>query len=218
MIAGEGRHVSHVLARLAGHGVTLVPWWPYGFERSPGTPGVVTVIHGAGEATRTAAVDVTDARTVEHVVEVLPGPGEKVWRIETSQYSVIWPDAFVIESPPTGDSTPFYLWGPDESLIYPQGPLARDRIPPLVELAGPGQTMVSQQRDPGLESVHLAYRHEGESWRQSHHLVPFGGGRALVITALAAHADLTWQAAQAVARSVTARPPGASATAGPPRL
>ncbi|MFD0473709.1 hypothetical protein ACFQ0B_39710 [Nonomuraea thailandensis] len=98
--------MSHVLARLSGHGVTLVPWWPYGFERSADAPGVVTVIQGAGEATRTAAVDVTDARTVEHVVEVLPGPGEKVWRIETLHYSVIWPDDFAIESSPTGDSTP----------------------------------------------------------------------------------------------------------------
>lgn len=199
--------MGHVLARLAGHGVTLVPWWPYGFERSPDTPDVVTVIQGAGESTRTATVDVTDARTVEQVVDVLPGPEERVWRIETSQYSVIWPDAFAIESAPTGDSTPFYLWGPDECLIYPQGPLDRGRIPPLVELAGPGQTMLSEQHDPELSSVDLAYRHEGESWRQSHHLVPFGAGRALVITAQApaAHAGLIWASAQAVARSVTAR-------------
>jgi hypothetical protein len=27
--------VAHVLARLAGHGLVLTPYWPYSFERQP---------------------------------------------------------------------------------------------------------------------------------------------------------------------------------------
>lgn len=209
--------MGHVFARLTGFGLTLVPIWPYNFKRSPHTPDSVTVTHWAGETAQTAtvtgtgdvpAVVVTGVETADQVVDVLHGPDERVWRIETSPYSVKWPEGFEIESPPEGDDSPFHLWGPDRSLIYPQGPLNRDRIPPLTELAGPGQTILAQQRLPAFDAVDLAYQHEGADWRQSHHLVPFSDDRVLIITAQAPadHAHLTRQAAEIVARSVTARP------------
>jgi hypothetical protein len=210
--------MGHVFARLTGFGLTLVPIWPYNFKRSPHTPDSVTVSHWAGESAQIAtvtgtgdapAVVLTDVETVGQVVDVLQGPNERVWRIETSPYSVKWPEGFEIDSPPAGDSSsPFHLWGPDNSLIYLQGPLNRDRIPPLTELAGPGQTILAQQRDSAFDAVDLAYQHDGADWRQSHHLVPFTDDRVLIITAQtpATHANLTRQAAEIVARSVTARP------------
>ncbi|GAA2074191.1 hypothetical protein [Actinomadura alba] len=210
--------MGHIFARLTGFGLTLVPIWPYNFRRSPRTPDSVAVTHWAGEAAQTVtvtgagegpAVVLTGVERVDQVVDVLEGPDERVWRIETSPYSVKWPEGFEIDSPPAGDnSSPFLLWGPDRSLIYPQGPWNRDRIPPLTELAGPGQTILSQERGPDFDTVDLAYRHEGGDWRQSHHLVPFGDDRVLVITAQApaTHAELTRQAAETVARSVRVRP------------
>jgi hypothetical protein len=210
--------VGHVFARLTGFGLTLVPIWPYDFKRAAHAPDAVTVTHWAGETAQTAtvtataeapAITLTGVDAVEQVVDVFEGPDERVWRIETSPYSVEWPEGFEIGSPPEGDnSSPFHLWGPDRSLIYPQGPLNRDRIPALTELAGPGQTILDQQSGSCFDTVDLAYRHEGVDWRQSHHLVPFGESRVLIVTAQspATHARLTRQAAEAVARSVTAPP------------
>lgn len=210
--------MGHVFARLTGFGLTLVPIWPYNFRRSPHTPGTVSVTRWVGETAQTAtvtgggdspAIALTGVEAVDQVVDVLEGPDERVWRIETSPYSVEWPEGFEIDSPPAGDnSSPFHLWGPNGSLIYPQGPLKRERIPSLTELAGPGQTIIARQNGPGFDAVDLAYEHEGADWRQSHHLVPFGADRVLIITAQspAAHAALTRQAAEIVARSVTAPP------------
>lgn len=210
--------VGHVFARLTGFGLTLVPLWPYSFGRSAHVPDTVIVTHWAGETAQTAtvtataqgpAVALTGAEAVEQVVDVLVGPDRRVWRIETSPYSVEWPEGFEIGSPPAGDeSSPFHLWGPDGSLIYPQGPLNRDRIPPLTELAAPGQTILGRRSAPGVEVVDLVYRHEGSDWCQSHHLVHLGDERVLVITAQspATHAELTRQAAQTVTQSVAPGP------------
>jgi hypothetical protein len=87
------------------------------------------------------------------------------------------------------------------------------QIPPLTELAGTGQTILDQQSSPWFDAIDLAYQHEGADWRQSHHLVPIGDDRVLIITAQspAAHARRTRQAAETVARSMAARPPTADA-------
>ena len=112
--------MGHVYARLTGFGMTLIPIWPYPFDR------------------------------VEHR---------------------------------PGSSSPFLLVGPAGSAIYLQGPYARDRIPPLAQLVGPGQTLVDQQSEAAFDVVELAYEHAGGAWRQSHHLVNLDGEHRLVITA-----------------------------------
>ncbi|GGT80208.1 MULTISPECIES: hypothetical protein [Streptomyces] len=209
--------MGHVLARLAGFGMTLTPRRPYSFERASDTPPAVRVTTGEGETARIACVtavtgpprvELTNARDVDDVVDVQPGPAEPHWRIETSAYALAWPAGFTVESPPADDFSPFLLWGPDDALLHVQGPVDRERIPPPPQLAGPGQRLVDHRADPAFEAVELAYRHEGDEWRQWHHLVALDEKQALVVTSQcpARHAELVRSAAETVARSLTTSP------------
>jgi hypothetical protein len=203
--------VGHVFVRLSGFGVSLVPIWPYSFQRVEGEPGAVTASYFGEEASPTATLSAVrntvvlkNAESLEQVVDVLDGPQEAAWRIETTSFSMMWPEGFEISSQPAGDPTPFYLHGRDGALIYTQGPLAPERVP--ADFAAPGQRIIHKESGPGFEAIELVYRHEGADWFQSHHLVPLGG-RVLIITAqsLAANAEPTLRAAETVARSVTVR-------------
>lgn len=209
--------MGHVFARLTGFGMTLIPIWPYTFERPEQAPGTVSVTRWEGHTAHTVvitgpaeapAIRLTNAQSADEVVEVLAGPAEHVWRIETSPFSVEWPEGFAIDSPPAGDdSTPFLLFGPDGSVIYLQGPRGHDRIPPLTQLIAPGQTLVDHRSEPAFEVVELAYQHDGTAWRQIHHLVALTDTHGLVITAQspATHTTQVRQAAELMARSATAR-------------
>jgi hypothetical protein len=210
--------MSHVFISSTGFGVTLVPIWPYGFARSPHAPDAVAVSHWADDELQMATlvlppdgsgpeVTLIGAESVGQVVEVRDGPADRVWRIETSLYSVEWPAGFEIAAPPANTGAPFDLTGPDEAMIFPQGPLGQEMIPAPAAMAGPGQTIVEQRREPEFDAVHLDYEHEGGSWRQSHYIVPCGADQMLVITAQspAVHAALTREAAESAARSVRVR-------------
>lgn len=209
--------MSHVFISLSGFGVTLVPIWPYGFARSPYAPDAVAVSHWADDELRMAtlvlppdgsAPDVTliGAESVDEVVEVKDGPAERVWRIETSLYSVEWPAGFEISAPPANTGAPFDLTGPDEAMIFAQGPLDQEMIPAPAAMAGPGQTIVEQRSEPEFDAIDLDYEHEGGPWRQSHYIVACDAERKLVITAQspAVHAATTRAAAESAARSVRA--------------
>jgi hypothetical protein len=206
------RTMGHVYARLTGFGMTLIPVWPYTFDRVEHRPGSVRVTRWEGDTAHTAVVagpadiELTNAGSPGEVVEVLAGPAEAGWRIETSPFSVDWPAGFSIDSPPADDSSsPFLLFGPAGSAIYLQGPYGRDRIPPPAQLVGPGQTLVDQQSEAAFDVVELAYEHDGDGWRQSHHLVDLDDEHRLVITAQtpATHGGQVRAAAELMARSVT---------------
>ncbi|MCF2527838.1 hypothetical protein [Yinghuangia soli] len=209
--------MGHVFARLTGFGMTLIPVWPYTFERTVDAPGTVSVTRWEGQAARTAivagsaekpSVQLANTQTADEVVEVLAGPAEQVWRIETTPFSVEWPEGFAIDSPPAGDnSTPFMLFGPAGSTIYLQGPLSRDQIPSPARLAAPGQALVDHRTEGAFEAVELAYQHDGAAWQQSHHLVALTESHVLVITAQspATHAAQVRAAADLMARSVVVR-------------
>jgi hypothetical protein len=210
--------VGHVLARLTGFGLTLIPISPYTFQRSNYTPGTVNVTRWKGPTAHTATVtgpadapsiNLTGAQTVDEVVDILSGPTEPLWRIETSPYLVEWPEGFTIDSPPANDATsPFYLRGPEDALIYIQGPYPSDRIPPLNDTAAPGQQVTDHQHGPDFEVVELTYQHEGADWHQSHHLVPLNDALAVIVTTQspATQAPQTRLAAKSMARSVITRP------------
>jgi hypothetical protein len=188
--------MSHVFVRLSGNGLRLVPYWPYRFSRD-------------GQAVKVAcwaAPDVkevtVDGASVEGIVDVGKGP-EGDWRIETTAFSCAWPQDFTIEAPTDpGDTIRFYLFGPGEELIYPQGPTSTSRKP--AEWAAPGQRFTSVSDVNGIQVVALSYRHNGVPWRQSHWLIPWANGRTLVITAQSptAQADRTKAAARMVATSI----------------
>ncbi len=210
--------MGHVLARLTGFGLVLIPIWPYTFQRSSRTPGTVTVTRWEGQTAHTATVtgpadapsiNLTGAQAVDEVVDILPGPTEPLWRIETSLYLVEWPEGFTIDSPPANDATsPFYLRGPEDALIYIQGPYPPDQIPPLNETAAPGQQVIDHQHGPDFEVVELTYQHEGVDWHQTHHLVPLNDTLAVIVTTQspATQAPQTRLAATSMGRSVITRP------------
>lgn len=205
--------MGHVFARLTGFGMTLTPIWPYTFTRVEHRPGTVSVTRWEGDTAHTAVItgpsdiELTNAASPDEVVEVAAGPVEPGWRIETSPFSLDWPDGFTIESAPADDnSSPFLLFGPAGSVIYLQGPYALDRIPPLAQLAGPGQTLVDQRTEAAFDVVELAYELDGDAWRQCHHLVNLDDEYRLVITAQtpATHGAEVRAAAELMARSLTA--------------
>lgn len=169
--------MGHVFARLVGHGLVLLPHYPYEFARHPSVPEAVEVTHLPGDTPLRTVVDPAAARTVPGVVDVEPGPDHPYWIIETTGFKVAWPEGFTISS----SSDPFCLWGEDDALIFIQGPAP---VEDPARLVGPGQTLLDRRRlDRGLEALQLAYTHEGEPWRQGVYLFPRAGDRFLVFTA-----------------------------------
>src|SRR5262249_24542804 len=79
-------------------------------------------------------------------VDKQDGPADKQWRIETPQFCFVWPPTFAIRFP-AASKTMFDLVQPDNSLIYIQGPLAKDHFD-INDVAVQGQTVVQQGSEP----------------------------------------------------------------------
>jgi hypothetical protein len=90
--------MGHVLARLAGHGLVLVPHWPYTFERPDAESDAVVVTNWRPDGAARALVDPSDAHTVPGIVDVEPGPEHAYWVIETTGFKAVWPPGFSVES------------------------------------------------------------------------------------------------------------------------
>ncbi|GAA4473428.1 hypothetical protein [Phytohabitans houttuyneae] len=82
---------GHVLARLAGYGLALVPYWPYTFERPDAASDVVVVTNWRPDGPARAFVEPSDAHTMPGTVDVEPGPGHPYWVIETTGFKAVWP-------------------------------------------------------------------------------------------------------------------------------
>lgn len=179
---------QHVYARLSGFGWTVLPLAPFRFERVPHQPKVILVEHQSAEGPRRAkldferglpAVKLADGTDrLEDILELLEGPDVDHWKIETSVYSVRWPEGFVIRS--TAEPPGFDLAGPSGTLIFLQGPFDRQNLPPLAEMVGPEQSIYRL----GTNWIELAYEYEGEHWRQTHRVVDYGSD-AVVVTSQA---------------------------------
>lgn len=134
----------------------------------------------------TAVVDVRSPESVDGVVDVTTEPSRDGWRIETSVFSVPWPDEFDIESPSDpSDRVRFYLLGDDGAAIFPQGPVPSERLPTPETLVAPGQRIVKQEIVDDIQVLEVAYEHDNEAWWQSHWMIPWTPGRTLVFTAQA---------------------------------
>ncbi len=180
--------MGHVLTRLAGHGLVLLPYWPYTFEREPSVPGGVLVsrLLPGGERQQ-ALVDPAHPAECHGVVDVDSGPDHPHWLLETSLFAMPWPDGYAVDSAPDpDDQTPFYLHGPAGELIFPQGPARVDGPDALV---APDQTVLRHRRVPGAEVVEVGYQHDGEAWWQAHFLMRHDEHHTLVLTAQARQAD-----------------------------
>jgi hypothetical protein len=121
------------------------------------------------------------------VLNLVEGPKQDHWRIETAAFTVRWPEGLVLQSNPTPPG--FDLLGPEETHIYVsvQGPILRSRLPALDAMAAPGQHVRRQGQSPRWSWVELEYQHEGQPWRQKHHLVDLAG-RVCLVTAQAPEA------------------------------
>jgi hypothetical protein len=177
--------MGHVFARLAGHGVVLVPHWPYTFERPDAGPDAgsdagsdaVVVTHWRSDGPAKALIDPSDAHTVPGIVDVQPGPDHPYWIIETTGLKVAWPVGFRVES----SVEPYCLLGEHDASITIQGP-AHITDPDVLIAAG--QTVLARRTMAlGVQVLELAYEHEREPWWQGVYLYPRKDGRALVFTA-----------------------------------
>ncbi|MFG2057497.1 hypothetical protein ACGFI9_26105 [Micromonospora sp. NPDC048930] len=179
--------MGHVFVRLAGHGTRLVPYWPYRFAGSAGASTVAVTVFSQGGERR--AVAGSGAASVPGVVDVDAGPAGE-WRLEVGPFSLCWPVDFVVESPADpADGTPFYLRGPDEAMIFPQGPVPLARLAGPDALVAPGQRVLDRRvLDGDIDVVELAYAHDGVAWWQAHWAIPVGRERALVLTGQAPEA------------------------------
>lgn len=199
--------MSHVLVRMSGYGLRLVPYWPYRFARTGTDPSSVSVACWAAPGVKEVVVSGTGQRagSVDGVVDVEKGPGGD-WRIETTVFTCAWPEGFTVESPTDpGDATRFYLFGPGDEMIFPQGPAPAGHIPDAAGWAAPGQTVTAAYAvDPGIHVVELAYEHDGVPWWQSHWLMTWNAERTLVVTAQApaTAAEHAKHAASQVATSI----------------
>jgi hypothetical protein len=179
--------------------MVLLPHWPYGAVRATRwtTDGALEAVISPG---------FFDAGGV---VDVAVGPEHRHWVVETSLFEVRWPVGFAVASShDPEDHTPFYLRGPGEATIYPQGPVPRENVADPYALVGPEQIVVDRRPRDGGTVVELAYEHGGVPWWQGHWVLPFGTERCLVLTAQSerSHEAQTRAAAEATAASLRAAP------------
>jgi hypothetical protein len=167
----------HSYLKLVGHGFTIIPIPPFEISRAS-TSEIPLVIGREGSNFLIKGVfDQVDPA----LVEVSVGPDEP-WRLVTSLYTLAWPKDFAIVSSPTPDVPPgFDLLGPDQSLVYLQGPFASERVKHGKQLAAPGQKMIENRVFEAIERSWFEYSFEGEDYFQVHHLVSVEE-RVLMIT------------------------------------
>ncbi|MGA5305734.1 hypothetical protein ACPCHT_37970 [Nucisporomicrobium flavum] len=198
--------MGHVLARLTGFGMVLLPHWPYAFERERDGSDAVRVTRWTAAGVEQAVIEPSRHPGGGDVVDVADGPDTPFWRVETSVFRVRWPLGLTLESPQdASDGTPFYLQGPGQATIFPQGPVARARLADPDALVAPGQRVLRRHTDDvGVTVVELGYEHDGEPWWQAHWTIPYGDDQYLVMTAQspAAEAEQTREAAVTVVESV----------------
>jgi len=215
--------MGHVFARITGFGLIVVPVWPSRVDLVTTDPAALRISAASGidgqprlaavvRGGETAVADLGEGvESLAQLAEVTRGPDSREWRIETPVYSIGWPEGFAVEPPADTGGSLFDLHGADGMLIWLQGPFDRRDLPPVNELAAPGQQLTGVHSGTDLEAVELAYEHDGEDWNQRHYLIPFAE-QVLVVTAQAParYVDLFRLASAEVAARVRPAPPVAA--------
>ena len=171
--------MSHpIYSRLSGFGWTMVPLAPFRIERIAYQSRSIIAAHRSAKGARRAAMAFDSAEPVvrldegtaslDEVLELVRGVDCDYWRVETSVYSVRWPDGFAVSS--ISDPPGFEFVGPEGILLFLQGPFERQNLPALAEMAVLGQSIAAI----GPNWVQLGYLLEGTPWQQTHHVVPYG--------------------------------------------
>ena len=197
-------------ARIAGHGVALVPQMPFAIGRDG---DFVFVQHGE-RAARVRVVDASlryvlvGAKALTEVAHAVETAYRGAFRIETSAFSCAWPEGFALvsvdrpgpflfdlvpapkaeDADPAGDERPAPPRGDDAPWIFFAGPYTLALCPDLDALVADGQTELARETLSAAESIDVAYEHAGRAFRKRHlRFVTQPGqpeaARAFVITA-----------------------------------
>lgn len=168
----------------------MMPHAPFRFERVPGRSRTARVRRHGPSGTLEATVTVLENGEVEwelgpgterldQALDLLrgaafghwtTGASYDHWRVETSVFTISWPEGFAVESVPSSPP-PFDLVGPDDARIWIQGPIPEARLDPLDRMEGPGQRTERIMECAGGPLVELVYEHEGAPWRMFHCIV-----------------------------------------------
>lgn len=184
----------HVYARIAGHGVALVPRAPFlirrteqgVFVRHDDLSADIITPEGGGMRYRLGA-GTQDLRAVVQPVDI---NHQGAFRIETQTFVCAWPEGFALASPDREGPFLFDLVGEESlegALMFVAGPYASDLCPSIDALCGETQQEVkrgtTRTLDGEVEYIEVAYEHRGETWRQQHHRFPAKGDHVFVLTA-----------------------------------
>jgi hypothetical protein len=184
---------EHVFARISGYHLTILPLAPFEYRQSADDDFLLFLSHTTSSTTKQAMLRVDDhgyhvelaptTASFDEVAELRSSTYAGAWLIETTVFAVCWPGDFAFVSPADAASpSVFDLVGPDNALIYVQGPFVAARLPALTDMAAPGQAITATGTTNERHWVELAYEHEAMTWLQRHYVIPFIGNRALVVT------------------------------------
>ena len=140
---------------------------------------------------------------VEEVIQVSEGPGANQWVIETPAFHALWPEGLDLRSP-LASKTRFDLLGPDDAILFVQGPVPNRNL--LDEMADDGQTEIGRGKTPsGHEWIDLGYEAGGSQWRQRHYTRAVSGSKVFVVTAqcLESHAEQMFRSSNEFTESVS---------------
>ncbi|MDF1665619.1 MAG: hypothetical protein P1V97_27920 [Planctomycetota bacterium] len=167
--------MGHVFARLTGYGYSMVPVdSPYKFRWGRNNRTVLIDIETDKSTAEIhypegkAFEEFSEGADMDEIVEITPVEHTGPFRVETSVFSVNWPSGFEIESSGSGEGPPYDIIGPDDTLIYIQGPIEKSFVPPIEELVAPGQRLTDKGTAHECQWVELSYSHEKVKWCQRH--------------------------------------------------
>lgn len=192
----------HVWARLAGHGLIIVPQAPFRYTQDPDG---LSLEH-AGSRARVVCSDPPQLEPgLERVADAERSAAQqgKPWRVQTTTFQACWPPRFALlsEDQPPG----FQYLDPFDGFVFLQGPFDGERIPPVSGLIAEGQELVERGESP-CPWIGVAYAHDGRTHHQRVFRVPFEQGGVVLLTAQApaTHPDLEalWGGAAEIAESI----------------
>jgi hypothetical protein len=184
---------EHVFARISGYHLTILPLAPFEYRQSTDDDHLLLLSHTTSSTTKQATLRAYDdgyrvelapnTASFDEVADLAPSAHAGAWLIETSMFAVSWPHDFAFVSPvDAGNPSVFDLIGPDNALIYVQGPFVTTRLPALTDMGAPGQAITATGTTNERPWVELAYEHDSVTWFQRHYVIPFSSNRALVVT------------------------------------
>lgn len=109
---------------------------------------------------------------VAEVGSVTPSAAPAGWRIETSSYTVQWPEGYTVGSVRDGAPFPFEFErvGAPNELIVLRGPLVgAKQVPSPDALVGKDQEPVAMDMKSPTPWVEVRYQVDGKPWRQRHY-------------------------------------------------